>query len=544
MGLKVALGLALLLGYLDSPLGAGLALDEESYFAWAQRILAGDFGGPWFQDLLYPHVLAGVLWVGQGSVVVARLFNVGLGVFALFLLERVVRHLFSPRHAIAAVAAWILFGAVAIDELTLAKEPLMNVLLLAAMALSLKPARALPAGLLAGALVLMRGNFLFLLPFAGLAAAFGWPRRMAAVFVAGLLTLPGLFAIRNGVQEGRWLPTTASSGMVFFIGHNPNADGTWSAAPFARGTPLHEMPDYVAEASRRAGVQVDAKQASREFFGEGLRFIAENPNSELRLLWRKLRLALSLEEVPGNYSRACVRDRFLPALWLLPLVGAVLWPLALAAAIAHWRRRAVQLIAGGFIIYVGTLCLTFVVERYRLPLWIGAAVLAPEGARVLVGWLGATGRLKVVLAAVPVLAVLLWPVRSSDGSPETGKCLSLAGATLMQAGRFVEAEPYLAEAAQLAPSDSQVAFNLGVVFQQQQRWADALGSYSRAVDLAPADAQARWAQGSAALMVDDGALAANAFDRFFTLATPEQLRQACEEIAADSALHRLAARCR
>ena len=81
---------------------------------------------------------------------------------------------------------------------------------------------------------------------------------------------------------------------------------------------------------------MSATEASRQFGAEGMRYLVEHPAEELGLLIKKVRLTLSWEEVPGNYSRSCVRDRFVPGLWLMPLPEAVLWPLNKAADGGSW----------------------------------------------------------------------------------------------------------------------------------------------------------------------------------------------------------------
>ncbi len=550
IALKVALGLSLLLAYLGSPLGAGLSLDEESYFAWAQRIVGGDLlgRGPFFQDPLYPYVLAGILRLCSGAVIAARLFNLGLGVLSLVLLERVVRRLFSPAQALAAAALWVLLGSVVLDELTVSKEPLMVALLLGAAALALevegrRPALAFGAGIAGGALVLARGNFLVLLPFAALLAVRLWPRRVAACAVGGLLLFPSIFAVRNGLQEGRWLPSTASTGMVFFIGHNPEADGTWVQAPFAKGNPTEEMPDYVREASRRRGTEATASEASRLFLGEGLQFMAGHPLEELGLIWRKIRLTLSWEEVPGNYSRSCVRDRFIPGLWLAPLTGAVLWPLALAGLVAHRRRRVIQIIAAASLLYAATLWATFIVERYRLPLWVAVVALAPSGALALRDWLRSPQRNRVLVTSVPVLCLLAWPIRVGSGDRELGHCLALAGATLLQAGRFEEARPLLVEAVQINPKDSIAAFNLGLFYRSESRWSEAAASFRTAVDANAENAPAWWALGVALQESGDRQPAQTAFDVFFSRAPQDLIVHACAEVTASPSLSWLWPRC-
>ncbi|GEM_PF-2843112 len=549
LGLKSALGLALLVSYLASPLALGLSLDEESYFAWAQRILAGKSGGPFFQDPVYPYVLAALLRVTDSSVLAARVFNLCLGVLSLALLEAVVRRLFSPREGLIAMGLWLVMGTVALDELTLAKEPLMMALMLGSAALALaaegtRRAFALAAGIVAGACVGVRGNFLALLPFVAVLAWVQWPRRLAWLAIAGLAMFPLLLALRNGVQEARWSPTTASSGMVLYIGHHPGADGTWVRAPFAAGNPLEEMPDYVREAARRLGRPVSAAETSRLFAAEGLGFATSHLGEEAGLLWRKIRLTLSWEEVPGNYSRSCVRDRFMSGLWLAPLPGALLWPLALAAVAAQRRRKSVAAIGVGCVVYAATLWMTFVVDRYRLPLWLGCVILAPAGAAAIAGWLKGPRRWPAIAAAVPAMALLAWPVRDSSPERELAQCLALVGATALQAGDTDTARPLLDESWSLDPSSPDVAFNLGLAHEAAGEWPEAERFFDVAARRNPVNAPAWWGLATAAERRGDRAAAQVAFDAFFAHATPQQLARACDSLAGQPGLAWLLPRCR
>jgi hypothetical protein len=548
VALKLALSASLLLGYLDSPFGAGLSLDEESYFARAQTILAGDLIGraPMFQDPLYPYVLAAVLLAARGSLILCHLFNLALGLLSLVLLERVVRRLFSPALGLVAMGLWMLVGSAAIDELTLSKEPLMTVLLLGSAVLALevegrRPSLAFAAGALAGALPLVRGNFLIGVPIGVCLAYRWWPRRVASATAIGLILFPALFALRNGVIEGRWLPSTSSTGMLLFIGHHPEADGTWTRAPFATGTPLSEMPDYVREASRRLGRPASSLEASGLFGAESFQFMRDHPADELRLLIRKVRLSLSWEEVPGNYSRSCLRDRFIPELWLAPLPGAILWPFALAGFIAHRRRREVQLIGAASLIYLATLWASFIVERYRLPLWVACAVLSPAGLVALGQWARSTRRAALIAAAIPVGVLLCWPVRSAG--LELEQCLALAGATLLEAGRSDEAQPLLLEATQLAPQDSESSFNLGFAYESSGKWPEAAASYRRSIEANPRNWAAWWGLGICALELEDPE-ATRAFEVFFSGAPREQVDLACSKVGAEPSLGWISAKCR
>ena len=545
---KAALSAGLLSSYLTSPMGASPSLDEESYIGWAERLLTGGGGRVFFQDPAYPYFLAGVIKLAGHSLLAARLVNVALGLVGFALLWCIAQRLFGFRHALISCLLALATGSLGIDEVSIGKEPLLWVTLLLATLLFLRAEEdggwlsALGAGLAAGSLTLQRGNFLLLVP---LLAFVAWRSLKGARLVAlliGLFAIPAVASVRNGLAEGRWWPGNATAGVLLSIGNHSGADGTWMAAPFARGHPLHEIPDYMAEASRRLGRPATLKETGELFFAETRSFVRTQPVEAATLLWRKLRLVLSGEEVPSNLSVTCLRERFIPLLWLTPLRAAWLWPLAVLGAIALWRRgevRALTLLTAG---YVGTLIVTFVVERYRLPLYLFAYLLAPaplpllsgrvETLRRLSGWralLGAGGLGLVALLAA--FALLVWPVRVSSRQREDSHCLSLAGASLLEANRVEEAAAFFDEALRLDGRNVEAAQNSGVTALAVGDLERAATAFSAVLLQSPRHAEALLGLGVARARQRREKEAAEALRAFFSVAATDQRERACASLS-------------
>jgi hypothetical protein len=67
--------------------------------------------------------------------------------------------------------------------------------------------------------------------------------QLAAAFVLGLAIVLLPVAIRNYAVGGGFYLTTSQFGPNFFIGNNPNADGTYASLRFGRGAPEYERQD-------------------------------------------------------------------------------------------------------------------------------------------------------------------------------------------------------------------------------------------------------------------------------------------------------------
>ena len=60
-------------------------------------------------------------------------------------------------------------------------------------------------------------------------------------------------AIRNYAVGGGFYLTTSQFGPNFFIGNNPNADGTYTSLRFGRGAPEYERQDATELAEHATG---------------------------------------------------------------------------------------------------------------------------------------------------------------------------------------------------------------------------------------------------------------------------------------------------
>jgi 4-amino-4-deoxy-L-arabinose transferase-like glycosyltransferase len=503
--LACALGVQAVLEWQASPYGAAPMLDEEGYIRWARAIAGGEVRGDavFYQDPLYPYLLALALRLSGGALIGARLLQVGLGAVAVAATFGCGRRLFGVPAGLLAALLVALHGVHIYSQAELLKEPLATALTALFLWLGVRADAEerrrdwLGLGIALGLLSLLRGNALAFLP---VAAAWAWLRpagraRGAALVLCGAALAIAPVTLRNLVVGRELVLTTAQAGPNFYIGNNPLADGTYAALPFVRASPEFEARDFRAEAIRRTGRELTASDVSRFWWREALAWMREHPAQALRLWLRKAWLVVDSYEVPDNESFACMRAHFMPSLWVgFVGMGLLLGPAVVGAAL--WARRGAAALPALFaLVYAGTLVAFFVVSRYRLPLVPPLAIFA---ARLLVAIHDelAARRVRSALAMagaaalVGALAHLPSPPRRLDRVYQA-RCALTSGTTLLSLGRPAEALPLLEEAARLQPAAAVHRYNLGVALQRLGDAEGATGAYREALRLDPSDRDAR-----------------------------------------------------
>ena len=80
-------------------------------------------------------------------------------------------------------------------------------------------------------------------------------------------------AIRNYAVGGGFYLTTSQFGPNFFIGNNPNADGTYMSLRFGRGAPEYERQDATELAEHATGRTLTPSEVSTYWTDRALDFI-------------------------------------------------------------------------------------------------------------------------------------------------------------------------------------------------------------------------------------------------------------------------------
>jgi len=351
-------------------------LDSYYYHRWAIDIISGKFWGSdvFFLRPLYPYLLALVYAVFGQHILAVQLIQTVLATASCFLLYDTTRRIFGKRPAVFAALGFALTGILVLYTGALLYVEITILLSLLFTWLTLIAERRLwkwiLAGVCFGLLVICRPEMLLLLPFVliWLSRKSMVPRPALVAMAVVALAVIAIVPIRNYIVARDPVLFTAHSGINFYYGNNPAADGTWQ--------PTRELEkgggfslERLKETSRTIeGRVVKPSQASAYWTAQGLRFITHQPGAYLKLLGRKFLLFLSNYEVPNDYYPETARAASLPL--RLPFInfGLVL-ALGLVGMVWAWPKRAQALPVYLFVAaYLVSALLFYVLSRLRAPL--------------------------------------------------------------------------------------------------------------------------------------------------------------------------------
>lgn len=360
----------------------------------------------------------------------------------------------------------------------------------------------LAAGGLFGVLVLNRPHAL--LPAIAIAAVLAALRRIhaAALVTTGLAIVLLPAAIHHSAVSGEWSPL-ARGGLTFYIGNNPESDGTYRPVAGLRADIREHQNDAHAVAEASLGRDLDAGGVSRYFYGLGWSWIRLHPGDALAHFSRKLALAFNAGFIAQDYSYPFYARDMRTLLALLFVGPWLLLPIGLVGLVAGAPRNhpAEYLIWASFVpLYAVSIAVFFVIERYRLPLLIPLCIGAGAAVELLVLRSSPARSLVVrfaALAAVLLAAVLAnRPAGRDDGRAEERTRMAEA---LIVRDRADLAEEWAAKAAAIHPRPATVHLRVGRRFTVHSRPAAAIAHLQRALREDPRDPDVHYAMGQALL---------------------------------------------
>lgn len=486
------LKLAVLLQLQRHPLlQADAGLDTTTYVELAREVLRGNGAlGPalYFVSPLYIYFLALILWV-KDSLLWVRLAQIALGTVAVVLVFRMAENWHGRRAAWFAGALGAFTGLFTFHEVLLlqaALDPFLTALALYLFAAALRDPedahRTVPAalaGLAFGVQALNRPNVL--LAAAGLAVILLLTRRWrtALLLSAGaVLALVPLMA-RNYAVARDLAPVSSHGGLSFFIGNNPQADGTYHMVDGITPSIVGQRDDARQLAEQAVGRALDDSEVSAHFYGLAWKWILSEPARAARLFGRKLAYVFNAAHPSHDYSYPYyVRDehnllRYLPVgAWLLVPLGLLgVW---LGSAADAPRRHAFWIWASFIPLYAVSVAAFFVSSRSRLPLLIPLCVTAGGALDALAGRGSSRvskpatssydharpeGRASVLAIVLAILAVFAnWRFELDEGRAEERTRMAM---WLIGQERYDEAEARVADVERGHPQPSVLHFRVG-----------------------------------------------------------------------------------
>ncbi len=514
----------------DEPFFARLAMDSQEYDRWARELAAGEWIGtePFFQAPLYPYLL-GLVYRAGGGLDAIYLLQIAAAIAGLWALARAGAELAGERAGLVAAALGAVYLPFFFYDVQLLKESLAVSIVSALLWLLVRarsdgaPRYFLLAGLAGGVLALLRENFLlvapFLLPLAWRRGEGSRRALLRAAALVGGLALPLLpVALRNAALGGGFLPTTSQGGVNYWIGNNPEADGTYRPLTPGRQIPRLEREEPRRIAELETGQELSAAEVSRYWLGKALDWAADEPGRFAALQVHKLGLFWSAYEWPDatDYYWTKGLSSVLGAPGLEFLAVALL---AMAGALGLLRERGLARWSPVLLFELGwmlSIVAFFVFSRYRLPALPGLLLLA---ARPIVGVadLARRGRRGLAVAGAGAIS-LVWILPHALGHEPNGPLVEYNLGRLYEEG----GDPLLARAHYEAslrsdPDGFLPALNLGNLSARSGAYEEARAWYERATKAEPRSPEAWSNLGGARLATGDLEGAATALDRALEL---------------------------
>lgn len=351
-----------------------MVVDSWFYHQWALKIINGDLLGSevFFLRPLYPYLMAVIYRLFGPQVIPIQLFQTLLATVSCFMLMKITEHLFNPKVAFIAGLGFALCGILIFYTGTLLYVEITIFFTLLTILLILKMRHwwhALLAGISFGLLVICRPELLILLPLLiwGIVKFHKITAEPVITFAIASLFVVGLIPLRNYLVARDPVLFTAHSGINFYFGNNPEADGTWQPVKDLNlGFGFsHQRLKKIAKTIN--GRETSWSKASSWWFRQGLNFIITSPGKFVKLLGRKMMLFISNYEIPNNYYPETV----FPVSWSIKfarLNWALIIALAIPGMILSWRRRSnlwlLYVFIGG---YLFSALSFYVLSRLRAP---------------------------------------------------------------------------------------------------------------------------------------------------------------------------------
>lgn len=276
---------------------------------------------------------------------------------------------------------------------------------------------------------------------------------------------------------------SAHSGINFWIGNNPDANGYPRFPPGLRAGQAAMLQDSIDVAESVAGHPLKRGEVSQYWSAKARDYIADHPLAWLRLLGLKLRNFWSAFQYDDLSIVTNMREQGVtfPGIYF-----GLLAALALPAMILTWNTaRLGRWITGAIFLQMLALLPVFTTERYRLPIVPGLAVFAAFGLVTLFSNLAA-GNVRPVLSYAMLLMVstllVSWPQRG----------LSLwaldaynSGWQALESGNLSLAERKLELARAYVPDNAETNFALGNLKLAQNDTSAASSLYLTTLRLDP-----------------------------------------------------------
>ena len=304
---------------------------------------------------------------------------------------------------------------------------------------------------------------------------------------AGMMLILVPFAVRNYIIERRFSPLPVQGGLNFYIGNNPDADGSYMHIPGIPDSPIEQAKTSIRRAEEAMGRKVTSKEASGYWFSRGIEFIRSDTGKYLSLMVRKFLLFWNAGEVDGNLNFSfCKR---LMKLFRLPLVSfGFIAPFAIIGFVYAVRDHIRDVHLFGFLVltYMIAAMLYFVNSRYRLPAIPYVIILAAYGLHTLFSLIKFRRNKQLVIYFAVLVALFAGiNIDMYKGRIERAFVTDYTnlGIVYHQRGMTDKAIVCFQKALEINPRYAEAHYNLAIAYERSGRLEEALQAYKKALTL-------------------------------------------------------------
>jgi Flp pilus assembly protein TadD len=281
----------------------------------------------------------------------------------------------------------------------------------------------------------------------------------AAVLLFGLFAGTSPCWIHNYFVARDPVFLSAHSGINFWIGNNPDANGYPRFPPGLRAGQAAMLEDSITSAQSAAGRQLKRSEVSDYWSAKAKAYITHHPNEWLKLLLIKLRNFWSAFQYDDLSIITNLREQYI----IMPgLYFGVVAAFALPGMFLAWRIAPLsRWVTAAILLHMMALLTVFITERYRLPIVPGLLIFAAFGLSIF--WQNfvarqysrAAGYLTLLVASIIAIS---WPQR--DPSLWALDAYN-SGWQALESGNLTLAEQKLSLARSYVPTNPETNFALG-----------------------------------------------------------------------------------
>jgi len=476
-------------------------LDANFYYHWAWRIVTiGGGKEPFLLNPGYAYLLSLIYRVFGTNTWIVSVVQFIVGALSAVLVYSIGTRVFDRKVGLLAGMICAGFGPFVFYEGLLVNFAWINLFNLLALLLLIKAVdtNSFCLGLFSGGLIglsaLFRPNILLFAGLVGLYIIFikrQWLRLLAALATGVLIALSPCL-IRNYIVLSKPVISSVSSGINFYIGNHPSANGT-NGAMRAIGVqsrhPRYMLGFFMRQAENKLGRNISYTEMDRYWLKTGLTFVVSHPWRSCTVLAKKVALFFAPREIASNYSYELIRDnssrvlRTLLDLRVIMPVGvlSLLWTL-----FVERKDKYVYLLNFLFLTYFLTVVIFFMLSEYRLPAIPVLIIFASWGLVRMWQYLR-QGKLRHVslfitgLVTLFVLQILPRPFMTKSSYDH----FYWRGELLRRSNRLGEAEVCFQKVIQNDPSSIASYQQLAQIASYRGKYEGALTWYRKALNVFP-----------------------------------------------------------